>query len=213
MKTPGRTAGYYLFRPSPGGIVALLRLANADSEIRRLMAWRDQADVSMGRQRARIVRILALIDKTRQTMTHARADAARVRHHRERMQAHEAAYEAAIAALQNDAALALASSDTLERKRCEVEDLRREVARHVSSVLLQRYTAALRSGGGLAVVGVKDRSCSGCHRGLPSELESALHDGHGMATCPHCTRLLYDAEWLERDFRPATMRPTTRDVR
>jgi predicted nucleic acid-binding Zn-ribbon protein len=102
------------------------------------------------------------------------------------------------------------SLERMERHRAALMKLRAQIGWDSPPVLLGHYEVALARRQP-AVVGLQDGHCGGCRQRLPAGLLAAIRDGQGMTPCPRCRRLLCDAAWLERDFKPATLRAVTRD--
>jgi predicted nucleic acid-binding Zn-ribbon protein len=67
----------------------------------------------------------------------------------------------------------------------------------LSPDVLEAYDRALRAGRRPAVVRLVASVCSGCHVRLHSTLEQKIRRRRGVAPCPHCLRLVYDAAWLD----------------
>jgi hypothetical protein len=61
---------------------------------------------------------------------------------------------------------------------------------------IEAYNRALRAGRQPAVVRLVANVCSGCHVRLHSTLEQKVRRRHGLGSCPHCLRIVYDPAWL-----------------
>ncbi|HEV8661656.1 MAG TPA: C4-type zinc ribbon domain-containing protein [Candidatus Methylomirabilis sp.] len=68
---------------------------------------------------------------------------------------------------------------------------RTDQARRIEAGLLQSYSRLLKSRGGLAVVPVKDGSCSGCFVALTPQAHNEVRKGEALMTCANCQRILY----------------------
>lgn len=79
----------------------------------------------------------------------------------------------------------------------EVAAERRGLAARLSPEILEAYNRALSAGRRPAVVRMVASVCSGCHVRLHSTLEQKIRRRRGVAACPHCLRLVYDAAWLD----------------
>lgn len=82
----------------------------------------------------------------------------------------------------------------LGRIEADLGALRRSWKAKVGGIeagLLQTYTKLLRSRDGLAVVPVKDGSCSGCSVALTPQAYNEVRRNERMLACTHCNRILY----------------------
>lgn len=79
----------------------------------------------------------------------------------------------------------------------EVAGERHALGVALSPDILEAYHRALRAGRRPAVVRLVASVCSGCHVRLHSTLEQKIRRRRGVAACPHCLRLVYDAAWLD----------------
>jgi predicted nucleic acid-binding Zn-ribbon protein len=79
----------------------------------------------------------------------------------------------------------------------EVAGERHALGVALSPDILEAYNRALRAGRRPAVVRLVASVCSGCHVRLHSTLEQKIRRRRGVAACPHCLRLVYDAAWLD----------------
>ena len=83
-----------------------------------------------------------------------------------------------------DAALELTSSE------------RRLLGHRISRDVLDAYHRALRGGRQPAVARVVGSVCYGCFVRLHAKLDHQLRQRGGIASCPHCLRVIYDPAWL-----------------
>ena len=79
----------------------------------------------------------------------------------------------------------------LQREMAEFTKQRAGQARCIEAGLLQSYTRLLKSRGGLAVVPVKDGSCSGCFVALTPQAHTEVRKGEALMTCANCQRILF----------------------
>ncbi|MGH7361179.1 MAG: zinc ribbon domain-containing protein, partial [Candidatus Methylomirabilales bacterium] len=79
----------------------------------------------------------------------------------------------------------------LQQEVAEFTKQRASRARRIEAGLLQSYTRLLKSRGGLAVVPVKDGSCSGCFVGLTPQAHTEVRKAEVLMTCANCQRILY----------------------
>lgn len=77
--------------------------------------------------------------------------------------------------------------DTVSGKQHEREDVLGGIPRRVMSV----YERVRKGKGGSAVVPVKKRSCSACHKALTPKRVQELRRADSILTCENCGRLLY----------------------
>lgn len=92
------------------------------------------------------------------------------------------------------ARLRAAKEAELGRLQQEIGEFTRQRAgqtRRIEAGLLQSYTRLLKSRGGLAVVPVKDGSCSGCFVALTPQAHNEVRKGEALVTCANCQRILY----------------------
>jgi len=73
---------------------------------------------------------------------------------------------------------------------------RRRLTARLAPETIEAYNRALRAGRQPAVVRLVANVCSGCHVRLHSTLEQKVRRRHGIGSCPHCLRIVYDPEWL-----------------
>ncbi len=68
---------------------------------------------------------------------------------------------------------------------------RESLATDLPKSLLSKYQRIFARRDGLAIVGVAEGACCGCHMQLPPQQYNQLHRGTELQSCPHCNRLLY----------------------
>jgi predicted nucleic acid-binding Zn-ribbon protein len=73
---------------------------------------------------------------------------------------------------------------------------RRVLGYRISREVLDAYHRALRGGRQPAVARVVESVCYGCFVRLHSKLDHQLRHRRGIASCPHCLRVIYDPAWL-----------------
>jgi uncharacterized protein len=81
------------------------------------------------------------------------------------------------------------SEAQLEQMRSE----REEVKARIPSELADLYVRIASARNGLAIVGVKDASCEGCHVRLRPQLYAEVRTNQRIITCENCNRVLYYA--------------------
>jgi len=79
----------------------------------------------------------------------------------------------------------------LQQEVAEFTKQRAGRARRIEAGLLQSYTRLLKSRSGLAVVPVKDGSCSGCFVALTPQAHTEVRKAEVLMTCANCQRILY----------------------
>ena len=90
----------------------------------------------------------------------------------------------------------------LEAGLAEARVHRDAAAKRVRADVLKRY-GVIRMKRGLAVVAVKNGSCTGCHMNIPPQLYNTLQRGNSLELCPACHRIIYwDKLMDETDGRP-----------
>ena len=77
--------------------------------------------------------------------------------------------------------------DTVSGKKKERQTVLSDIPRRTMSV----YERVRKGKGGSAVVAVKKRSCSACHKALTPKLVQEIRRGDRIYTCENCGRLLY----------------------
>jgi predicted nucleic acid-binding Zn-ribbon protein len=80
----------------------------------------------------------------------------------------------------------------LGRSLADLRETRKAQASRLDSGLLQQYTRLAKSRG-VAVVAVKDGSCTGCGIALPPQTYSEVRRNDRMFTCSSCNRIIYFA--------------------
>ncbi len=104
----------------------------------------------------------------------------------------EKQYKAAEAVCQKERAEKEAHLTSLRRELVELREGRKGQASRLDSDLLRQYTRLVQSRG-VAVVAVKDGSCSGCGIALTPQTYNEVRRNDRMFTCSSCNRILYFA--------------------
>jgi len=84
----------------------------------------------------------------------------------------------------------------LEGKIAAIRVDRDKIAAGVRPDVLKRY-GAIRMRRGLAVVSVRNGTCTGCNMNLPPQLYNMLQRGTSLETCPYCHRIVYWDELMK----------------
>jgi len=88
--------------------------------------------------------------------------------------------------------------------RVAARDVRRaELARAVEPALLARYENIRTRRGGVAVTQISGTTCRGCNRNIPPQLAIVLARANSIENCPHCNRIIYDADAVSPASSPA----------
>ncbi|HFC97818.1 MAG TPA: hypothetical protein ENJ40_05100, partial [Thermosulfurimonas dismutans] len=113
----------------------------------------------------------------------------------EKLQQEEETLRQEIAALEQkvaeERALYEARCAELEKEKERYLGEREGLARAVPQNLLQRYEFIRSRRGGLAIVGVDNGTCEGCHMHIPPQLFNELQRDDRYYECPLCRRLIY----------------------
>ena len=96
----------------------------------------------------------------------------------------------------------------LEEEKANYLRERERVARNISQSLLKRYEFIRQRRGGLAVVGVENGTCEGCHMNIPPQLFNDLQRDDRYFECPLCRRLIYYKKlYFPEDVEDSTDNP------
>lgn len=68
---------------------------------------------------------------------------------------------------------------------------RNSLAKHADFELLKLYEKLLRNKKDRVVVGIENRTCSGCHIVLTAQHENLVRKGDSLTFCEHCSRIHY----------------------
>ena len=71
---------------------------------------------------------------------------------------------------------------------------RKQVAPGIDAKVFSMYERILKSRDGLAIVSVKDNSCSGCNMNVPPQVINLIKMYDSVITCEVCNRILYIKE-------------------
>jgi hypothetical protein len=104
----------------------------------------------------------------------------------------EKEFKAAESLLQKERAEKEAQLASLQRELADLREARKGQASRVEQSLLQQYSRLVK-GRGVAVVTVKDGSCTGCGISLTPQTFAEVRRNDRMFTCGSCNRILYYA--------------------
>lgn len=95
-----------------------------------------------------------------------------------------------------DGEIARGKMNELEGKIAVIKTERDKIAAGVRADVLKRY-GAIRMRRGLAVVAVRNGTCTGCNMNMPPQLYNTLQRGTSLETCPYCHRMIYWDELMK----------------
>lgn len=95
-----------------------------------------------------------------------------------------------------DSEIARGKMAELEGKIAAIRTERDKLAAGVRPEVLKRY-GAIRMRRGLAVVSVRNGTCTGCNMNMPPQLYNTLQRGTSLETCPYCHRMIYWDELMK----------------
>lgn len=78
-----------------------------------------------------------------------------------------------------------------DRELAKLEESRKTMAKNIPEKLLKRYDFLRSKRNGLAVVGVENAVCLGCHMNIPPQLYNELLKEEKIISCPSCQRIIY----------------------
>lgn len=74
---------------------------------------------------------------------------------------------------------------------------RRRSIEDIPAADLQTYERLRKAKGGVAVAGVREGLCNGCHVGVPANILRSARTGTDIVLCPSCGRILYPLGGIE----------------
>ncbi len=86
--------------------------------------------------------------------------------------------------------------DSIGTKIKQKEDERKNISVRMNKYILSTYERVKKVKGGLAVVPVKKRACSGCYKSLPPQRIQEIKKGDALITCDSCGRILI---WMDEE--------------
>jgi predicted nucleic acid-binding Zn-ribbon protein len=95
-----------------------------------------------------------------------------------------------------DSEVARGKMTELEGKIAALKTERDKIAGNVRPEVLKRY-GAIRMRRGLAIVSVRNGTCTGCNMNMPPQLYNTLQRGTSLETCPYCHRMIYWEEIMK----------------
>jgi hypothetical protein len=86
--------------------------------------------------------------------------------------------------------------DSIGTKIKQKEDERKNISVRMNKYILSTYERVKKVKGGLAVVPVRKRACSGCYKSLPPQRIQEIKKGDNLITCDSCGRILI---WMDEE--------------
>jgi predicted nucleic acid-binding Zn-ribbon protein len=172
-------------------------------------------DQDIARREGKVAASLALVDRTRADVTSRHEKVAQTRdalQRMERMGAKPPELEkqrrllrdrerdlGRLTQVAEDAqSEAVAASDDLREQCAELPVRRAAIASRIPRGALEDYESALRRGLLPAAVATHGRVCWGCFHRLSGAITSAFDETRALVCCPHCERVLFNPDWIER---------------
>ncbi len=88
--------------------------------------------------------------------------------------------------------------DKIKAKQDEISAKRQSVALEMEATVLRLYEKIRKWAGNSSVIAIYKEACGGCFIKLNDKNISDIRKGDEIIHCPHCGRILYDAEMLEK---------------
>jgi predicted nucleic acid-binding Zn-ribbon protein len=89
----------------------------------------------------------------------------------------------------------------IEQAMAEASKSRQVIAARLNGDLIERYELIFSRRGGVAVVGVSEGICQGCHMNIPPQLWNEIIRSERLIFCPSCHRILYHKPAVSGDKR------------
>lgn len=112
---------------------------------------------------------------------------------KEQIRAAENAFQEKLKAFESRRAELETFARESEARLQQIRSEREEVKARIPSELADLYLRIASARNGLAIVGVKDASCEGCHVRLRPQLYAEVRTNQRIITCENCNRVLYYA--------------------
>ena len=106
---------------------------------------------------------------------------------REEVQHTTASLERQVRVKQEEFAGLAAASSTAETERAALLSV-------IEEAWLRTYDKIRAKRPGLTVVQIEGERCLACHMSLPPQFVQEIRHNNSLATCPHCSRILYYRE-------------------
>lgn len=73
----------------------------------------------------------------------------------------------------------------------EIKAKRDELAKDLDPNLVFKFERIIRNKGGIGIVGIQSKVCTGCHMRLPIQFVNDVRKEEEIKFCPYCSRVLY----------------------
>jgi chromosome segregation ATPase len=93
---------------------------------------------------------------------------------------------------------AIAASADLKERFADLPDRRDAITSRIPRATLEDYEDALRHGLLPAAMATRGRVCWGCFHPLSATLTAEFTSAEAFLRCPHCERVLFNPDWIER---------------
>ena len=93
---------------------------------------------------------------------------------------------------------AAAAAAELRDRGADPAARRAAITSRIPRVALEDYESARRQGLLPAAVATRGRVCWGCFHRLSGTVTAEFQDAQAFLCCPHCERVLFNPDWMER---------------
>jgi predicted nucleic acid-binding Zn-ribbon protein len=93
---------------------------------------------------------------------------------------------------------AVAASAELRDQCTDLPVRRKAITSRIAPATLADYESALRLGLFPAAVATRGRVCWGCFHRLSGTVTAEFQEAQAFVCCPHCERVLFNPDWIER---------------
>jgi len=93
---------------------------------------------------------------------------------------------------------AAAAAAELRDRGADPAARRAAITSRIPRVALEDYENARRQGLSPAAVATRGRVCWGCFHRLSGTVTAEFQDAQAFLCCPHCERVLFNPDWMER---------------
>ena len=172
-------------------------------------------DQGVARREATVASTLALCERTRtdmatgeleivttrdalQRMERSGAETPEVEKLRRRLRDQERGVAHLLRLAEEEQTAALAASAELREQCADLATRRTAITSRIPRATLEDYETALRHGLLPAAVATRGRVCWGCFHRLSGAVTAEFQDAQAFVCCPHCERVLFNPDWIER---------------
>ena len=99
---------------------------------------------------------------------------------------------------EEEQAEALAASAEFREQFASLAARRTAIASRIPRATLEDYEKALRQGLVPAAVATRGQVCWGCFHRLSAAVTAEFQEAQAFVCCPHCERVLFNPDWIER---------------